>query len=405
MTDAQARLQSTTFTPFSKLALAHAVAVCGDVFLTVSLAGTLFFDAATAEARPKVLLYLVVTMAPFAVVAPVLGPFLDRTRGGRRLLIALAAGGRGVLCLLMANAVDSLTLYPLAFGALVLSKGHAIAKSALVPSVVDHRDELVLANSRLALIGVVGGFVGAPIAAGILQIGDAEWVLRAGAIVFLFAMVAGLGIPRARTVGAQETAEDRELLHVPSIVVAGGAMALVRAVVGFTTFFAAFVLKSEGEPAWMFGTVLVGSAVGNGLGVLLAPVLRRRIREEWILVGALLTPAVPLVFAARSYGRTSLVFLAFAVAAAAAASRLAFDSLLQRDAADAARGRAFARYETRFQLLWVAGGVLAVLLPSRGRLGVFLVALALLFAGLSYLGAVRRNYTSRKSRAVPDPGG
>ena len=402
MTDAQDRLQSTTFTPFSRLALAHAVAVCGDVFLTVSLAGTLFFDQPTDAARPKVLLYLVITMAPFAVVAPVLGPFLDRTRGGRRILVAVSAGVRGVLCLLMSGAVESLALYPLAFGALVLSKGHAIAKSALVPALVDDRDELVLANSRLALIGVLGGAVGAPIAASVLKIGDAEWVLRFGAVVFFAAMILALGIPRAKRVGEPETEEDRVLLHAPSILVAGSAMGLVRLVVGFTTFFAAFVLKSQSEPAWMFGVVLLGSAVGNGIGTLIAPVLRRRIREESILAGSLLAPAIPLVFAARSYGRPALAFAAFAVATAAASSRLAFDSLLQRDGAEAARGRAFARFETRFQLLWVGGGVLAVLLPSKGRFGVFLVALVLLFTGLSYLGAVRRNYASRKSHPLPD---
>ncbi len=96
------------------------------------------------------------------------------------------------------------------------------------------------------------------------------------------------------------------------------------------------------------------------------------------------------MFAARAYGRTALVVAAVAVAAASAAGRLAFDSLVQRDGADAVRGRAFARFETRFQLVWVFGGVLAVIFPGGGRSGIFLVALVLLFAGLSYVGAVRR---------------
>jgi hypothetical protein len=87
-TDANTHLESTTFTPFARLALAHAVGMAGDVFVTVSLAGSLFFDVGVGAARPKVLLYLLLTMAPFAVVAPVLGPFLDRTRGGRRLMVA-----------------------------------------------------------------------------------------------------------------------------------------------------------------------------------------------------------------------------------------------------------------------------------------------------------------------------
>jgi hypothetical protein len=140
----------------------------------------------------------------------------------------------------------------------------------------------------------------------------------------------------------------------------------------------------------MFGVVLMMSAVGTGIGTVVAPALRKRVREEWILAGSLVVPSVPLVFAARSYGRGALIAAASAVAAASACGRLAFDSLIQRDGADAARGRAFARFETRFQLLWVVGGVVAVVFPSDGRWGIFLVALVLLFAGLSYVGAVRR---------------
>jgi hypothetical protein len=127
------------------------------------------------------------------------------------------------------------------------------------------------------------------------------------------------------------------------------------------------------------------------------------VREEWILAGALVGPSIPLVLAARSYGRTALIVAAIAVAVGAAAARLAFDSLLQRDGADAARGRAFARFETRFQLAWVLGGLLAVVYWGGGRSGIFLVALVLLFAGLSYVGAVRRPATVGPKPDQPHP--
>jgi hypothetical protein len=208
--------------------------------------------------------------------------------------------------------------------------------------------------------------------------------------VFLLGAVGSLGIPRAQRVGPPESADDREALHAPSIVIAGTAMGLLRGVVGFFLFFAAFELKKTGEAAWVYGVVIIASAVGNTVGTLIAPLIRRKVREEWMLAGALLVPALPLVFAARDYGRTSMILAAASVAASAACGRMAFDSILQRDGADAARGRAFARFETRFQIVWVAGSVLAVLYPGGGRGGIFLVALVLLFAGLSYVGNVRR---------------
>jgi hypothetical protein len=380
----------STASPFSKLALAQAIGVSGDIFVTVALADSIFFNVGANAARPKVLLYLLFTMAPFALVAPVLGPFLDRTRGGRRLMFMAACAGRAVLCVFMAGSIKSLALYPLAFGSLVLSKGQNIAKSSLVPAVVADESELVRANSRLQLITVLAGTLGASVAAGFLKTVGGPWVLRAGAVVFAAATLASFRIPRAQHVGQAETTEERRELHSSSIIAAGTAMGLLRGAVGFMTFFVGFLLKQQGEPAWVYGFVLAMSATGNGIGVVLAPLLRRRVREEWILSGSILVPAVLLVFTARSSGRVSLAIAAFAVASGAACGRLVFDSLVQRDAPDAARGRAFARFETRFQIVWVVGGVLAVLFPGKERGGLFVLALVLLFAGLSYVGTTRR---------------
>ncbi|HEX5616160.1 MAG TPA: MFS transporter, partial [Acidimicrobiia bacterium] len=300
------RPESTTMTPFARLAVAHALGVSGDVFVTVALANSLFFTVDVSDARPRVLLYLVFTLAPFALVAPVLGPLLDRSKGGRRLMFAASAAGRAVLCLFMASNLDGLLLYPLAFLTLVLAKGQQVAKSSLVPAVVDDQNELVLANSRLALISVLAGIVGGLPAAGILQLFGGEWVLRFAVIVFGLGALAAFQIPRAQAQGRPETQEEREALHVASIRLAGSAMGMLRGVVGFTTFFAAIVLKARGEPAWMYGVILLTSGVGNGLGTILAPYLRRRYREEVILVGSMIIPGVALIFAARSFGRPAL---------------------------------------------------------------------------------------------------
>ena len=387
-------VQSTTATPFAKLAVAHAATVCGDVFVTVALADSLFFSAASGDAKNKVLIYLLLTMAPFAIVAPLLGPLLDRTRGGRRLVMVAIGALRAVVCLILANHIDDLGLYPLALSGMVLGKAQGITKSSLVPSVVDDDNELVRANSRLALMAILAGVIGAPFAALILKVLGGEWVLRVGAAVFVAAAFLALAIPRSQTQPKAETAKDRASLHLPSIASAGNAMGFVRGVVGFMTFFGAFVLKVEDRSPVIFGFMIGASAVGNGIGTLIAAPLRRRVREEWLLVGAIVVPAVLMVFAARFYGVPALLAAAAMIAASAACARLAFDSILQRDAHEAVRGRAIARFETHFQLVWVGGGVVAVALPLghylSGRVGLFLVAIVMLFAGFAYLGSVRR---------------
>lgn len=383
--------RTMALSPFGRLAAAHAVSMIGDACVTVALAGTLFFNISPGAARPKVLLYLLLTVAPFALVAPVIGPLLDRSRRGRRTLMSFGCFGRAILCVFMAGNVNGLLLFPLAFGVLVLAKGHQVAKSSLVPTLVRDEAALVTANSRLALISIGAGAVGGVPAAALLKLSGASLVLTVGAITFAVAGALALRIPSDRKRPVPETAEERAELHAPSIVLAGSAMALLRAGVGFLTFLVAFGLKAGKQPSWFFGAVLAVSAVGGLVGNVVAPFLRKRVREEWILVGALLIPAVVALWGARSGGRWAYVCASISVAAGAAAGKVAFDSLLQRDGPDDLRGRAFARFETRFQLVWVLGALVPVGLfdVMDAKLGFFVLALLLSFGGVSYVIGLR----------------
>ena len=111
--------------PFTWLARTHAAAAAGDAAVAISLAGSLFFDISPQAARGKVALYLLLTMAPFAVVAPLLGPALDRMQGGRRLMVVISCAGRAVVTAFLVVNISSLWLFPLAFLFLVLAKAYA----------------------------------------------------------------------------------------------------------------------------------------------------------------------------------------------------------------------------------------------------------------------------------------
>jgi Major Facilitator Superfamily len=385
-------------TPFARLGYTQAASVAGDALVTVSLAGSLFFSVGPDAARGKVLLYLALTLAPFAVVAPLIAPVLDRTRGGRRLVIVFAAAGRTALAVVMAQNLDSLLLYPAAFGILVLGKAHQIAKSALTPELVDDDDELVTANSRLALISVIAAAAAGLPAAGIQQLLGADVTLFLAAAVFVVAAILAIKIPRAEQVAPDETPDERAELQVPSIIVAGSAMGMLRGVVGFLTFLLAFSLKADGEPAWFYGAVLVASVGGGFIGVLMAPVLKRVMREEVLLASSLIVPAAVGVYAAWRDTRFAFLSIALAVALGAAAGKIAFDSLLQRDGPDHIRGRAFARFETRFQLLWVIGALIPVAIPIGSNVGFVMLAAGLGIAGISYLGANRAAAEAVKRR-------
>jgi len=377
--------------PFSRLAVAHCLAVAGDTLVTMALAGSLFFSISPSAARERVAAYLLLTMAPFAVIAPLLGPALDRSRGGRRNMMILAAASRGLVALSMATHLDSPWIFPEAFALLVLSKAHMVTKSALVPSTVASDEELVEANSRLAIVSVVSGFVAAIPGVLVLKIGflGAPWVLRLSVVAFAAAALASARLARPdrpRAPIASEAVVQSEL-HAASIRLGATAMALLRAVVGFMTFLVAFDFRAEDRPAWWFGAALATSMAGNFLGAAGAPLLRKHLREERILMGGLALVTVVAFACARAGGLGAIAALAAVLGLTAAAGKLAFDSIVQRDAPDAVRGRTFARFETRFQLVWVLGAAVPVVLPIAASTGMDLIAAAAAITFASYAGA------------------
>src|SRR3546814_16921840 len=122
--------------PFARLARAHVLTAAGDALVTIALAGSLFFELDPNDARWKVFLYLALTMALLALVAPFIGPALDRPHGGRRSLIVAVHGMRALVCMAMANDLNSLLLFPAEFPFLSLAKAYRRACSTLVPTVV-----------------------------------------------------------------------------------------------------------------------------------------------------------------------------------------------------------------------------------------------------------------------------
>ena len=190
-------------TGLSNLMELTAAGSVGDAFVAVALAGTLFFSASLDQARGRIALALLVTMAPFAVLAPLIGPMLDRVQQGRRFLLAGTLLGRGLLCWAMAGAVlhnDTVTLLPAAFGVLVLQKAYGVTRSAITPRLLPPKITLVSANSRAGLASLIATTVGALVAAGLDVItgggsGGAAWVLRAGTVVYLAATALSFRVP------------------------------------------------------------------------------------------------------------------------------------------------------------------------------------------------------------------
>lgn len=356
-------VESFRISPFTRLARTHAFAVAGDTLVALALADSLFFSIDPSDARLKVFGYLALTVAPFAVVAPLIGPVVDRSHGGRRWMLLGSHALRAGICFLMIDDIDSLLLFPEAFALLVFAKTYNVSKSALVPTTVTGDDELVTANSRLSLISGFMGLVAAVPGAILLTVGGSKWVLGLAAIVFVVGAVFAAQLPPAQVAVEGPSDEERAELRSGLILLSATAMGLLRGIVGFLTFLLAFDLRGGDAPAWHFGVVLAVSAAGSITGSALAPRLRRATTEENILTGLLGLTAVSGVISGFVGGLVGAAFLAASVGIAASAGKQAFDAIVQRDAPDANRGRSFARFETRFQLFWVAGAIIPVVVP------------------------------------------
>ena len=165
-----------------------------DAAMAVALANTLFFAAATGESKSKVALYLLITIAPFAVIAPLIGPALDRLQHGRRVALATSFMLRTVLAVVLIANFDGATgsfpswvLYPCALGMMVLSKSFSVLRSAVTPRVLPPTIDLVRVNSRLTMFGLLGGtMVGGAIAAA--RSGRSTWLHLPGALYVVVAV-------------------------------------------------------------------------------------------------------------------------------------------------------------------------------------------------------------------------
>ena len=183
-------------TGLSTLIELTAASGAGDAFVIVALAGTIFFNTSVDQARSKVVLFLVITMAPFAVLAPFIGPALDRVQQGRKYLLAGTLLARGLLCYAMSAAVSNpITLLPAAFGVLVLQKAYGVVRASIAPRLLPEQITLVTANARSQLIAVIAATIAVAVAEGVQVTGGAAWVLRVGMVVYLAAIVLALRLP------------------------------------------------------------------------------------------------------------------------------------------------------------------------------------------------------------------
>ncbi|WP_406401338.1 MFS transporter [Streptomyces sp. NBC_00879] len=389
-----------------KLIELHAVNGAGDVMITVALASTVFFSVPTDEARGRVALYLAVTMLPFTLLAPVIGPLLDRIPHGRRAAMAASMLARAVLALAMSGAVETggLQLYPAALGVLVASKAYGVVRSAVVPRLLPPTFSLVKANSRVTLAGLLATGIAAPIGIGLQKVAP-QWPLYGACALFLLGAYWAFTMPH-KVDSAKGERKAHMLTHGetkpslrtvgPSVLHGLQANASLRALSGFLIFFLAFLLREHPlngqSPAVSLGIVGVAAGVGNALGTTVGAWLKAR-GPEMIIATVQCVVLLAAISAALFFGAGMVAVLGATAGLCQALSKLSLDALIQRDVPEQVRTSAFARSETLLQMAWVAGGAIGIALPLIGTVGMWvaagIVGLGLALSARGLVGAAR----------------
>lgn len=387
---------------FRRLTVVNSAATAGDLLVAVALAGTLFFAVPSAEARGNVLLYLLVTLAPFAILAPALSALLARHPTAYRHGLVISSGLRGVCSVLLAWQVGTLWLYPLAFLLLVLSRLFAISRASLLPAALPGPVPLVAANARLAQVAMVAGGLAVPVGGAALRLAGTEAVLGLAAVVYGAAAVAANDLPPAPRepvpLGASVDGVRHRLRLPRAVRLAQLATAGVRLLNGFLLLLLAFALRRIDAGLLDFGALLAAAGGGYLVAALVSPWLERHLAEEPTVVVGLAVEAAAAFVAAQAFGLVAAGALAAAAGLAWGLARFAFDGLLQAAVQPTARGVAFTRSETLFALAWVLGAVVPVAVPVPARLGLTSAGVAALAAEVVYVTGLlvpRRDHTAQ----------
>ncbi|MGO2692311.1 MFS transporter [Corynebacterium variabile] len=392
-----------------------------DAVLAVSLAGTLFFSATTGESKGSVAAYLLVTIAPFAVLAPVIGPLLDRIRTGRRIAMSLTFAARVILAAVLLQNFDSWLLYPAALGMLVLSKSYGVLKSSVTPRLAPENLDLVRANARLMITGHIGGsmVVGAAAAAVafVFSPKEALWLLLVCALVGIY--LCGLIPSTAESSGdeifadpfaptddlgpAMGAPDGEEAPTVVAPIASSASSSLIgrwrrsmsvrfpdatrtamwgtamqRLGTGFMTIYVAFVAKSShtlsgAEQLALLGVVGAAGGVGTFLGNAVGSRVKFS-RPRFTVIMLAVVSLASVVVAAVVDGVPTAAVATLLLSLGSAISKSCLDATIQSGLNPSAQASAFGLSETTLQLSWVLGGTLGLLLPTELTVGMAVLA-------------------------------
>jgi MFS family permease len=411
---------------FTTLLAARLLSQTADGLFQVSLYGALLFNPEHHTQPGQVAGGLVLLVAPYSLVGPFVGVFLDRWQRQRVLSRgALVHGSVAALSALMLATAGSRSVgfEVAAFAALAVNRFYLAAQSAALPHVVSEK-RLVLGNAFTTTAGTVLTIVGALIGLAIRHLsGSGD---RGNAVV---ASVSFLGYLAAAAIAARLPAAElgpdntsagpirAELAAVAAGLAAGarhvwrhrpaawalGVMYGQRALFGLWTIMTLLLYRNTFHPDGPLRAGLVGAgqaATAGGLGLVLAAVVTPRVTRRigltaWISASTAI-PALSELALGAPYRLPLYLVSAVVLGFAMQATKVCADTIVQEQVDDDYRGRAFAIYDAGSNICFAAAAVVgAFTLPLSGRSTTALVAMSMTYVLLAAMYAASSRWPAR----------
>ncbi|MEO6503846.1 MAG: MFS transporter, partial [Jatrophihabitantaceae bacterium] len=357
-----------------------------DGVFQASLAGTILFNPERQAAAADIAAGFAVLLLPYSVLGPFAGVLLDRWSRQRVLLCAnliralLVCG----VAIEIAFGVHGQPFYLSALVVISVNRFVLSALSASQPHVVEP-ERLITANAISTTAGAVVAATGGASAIGLRSVlggGDIGYasVAVGAAIAYALAGWRASGFLIAQLGPDEDTREHSESVrnvltgladgarHVrshPSVLRAFAVIGVHRFAYGVTAICTLLLFRNYFSDAGVFraglaglGQVVAAIAIGGGLAALLTPIAARRIGyTRWPAALLMLAGVVELTLGLPFKLQTFLPAAAL-LGLAAQGVKICVDTLIAQRVADDYRGRVFSLYDTLFNVIFVAAGVL-----------------------------------------------
>jgi MFS family permease len=387
-----------------------------DGVFQASLAGTILFNPERAAHAGDIAAGFAVLLLPYSLLGPFAGVLLDRWSRqrvlfGANLLRALLVCG---VAAEIAAGVHGQPFYLSALVVISVNRFILSALSASQPHVVPN-EQLMTANSISTTAGAVAAAAGGGVAIGIRALfGDGNSGYATIALgSALFYALAALGALRfgARQLGPDEQtqATRQSVVHVLAGMLAGArhigsrppvrrafvVIGVHRFVYGVTAICTLLLYRNYFTDDGVLraglaglGQIVVAIAVGGGLAALISPAAARRWGYVRWSAALLVMAGVVEIVLGLPFQLATFLPAAALLGLSAQGVKICVDTLTAQLVDDEYRGRVFSIYDTVFNVVFVAAGVLtALLLPENGRSSVAVIAIAVCYevTGLVYL--------------------